>query len=333
MPRPDKRVAHTDFSKQTQTPKAHYVFNPGLRLKQGVPMVSITFKTATGKAYHLEIDKLHPNILTAGSPGRVKKIAKYLKNVEMVEGDRGHTVVSGEYRGIPVSAFPTGMGPASTAIVLPEAIEATEGPVTLLRLGTAGALQTFIRVGDLVISAGCVRDEGTTRAVVGAEYPAMANPELIPIVAGVAEKHGYELLENLWVGITHVKDDLYFVETPHFSPLREFMEPKLESYKRMGVMASSMEFSVYCIIRDFYEGQRPGKILTCELLAILASPAAEGEIDVSKVDKKKLEEDMIKIGLDTLVAVDDLRRGKTPDIDLWKVIRKLVTSPARSELK
>jgi uridine phosphorylase len=296
-------------------------------------MVSITFKTATGKAYHLEIDRLHPNILTAGSPGRVKKIAKYLKNVQIVEGDRGHTVVSGEYNGVPVSAFPTGMGPASTAIVLPEAIEATSGPVTLLRLGTAGALQRHVQIGDLVISAACVRDEGTTRAAVGPEYPAVANPELVLLMAGVAEKHGYELSRNLWVGITHVKDDLYFVETPHFSPLREFMEPKLESYKRMGVLASSMEFSVYCIMRDFYEGQRGGRILTCELLAILASPAAEGEIDVSKVDKHKLEEDMIKIGLDTLVAVDQIRRGKAPEIDIWKIIRKLVVAPARSELR
>jgi len=129
-----------------------------------------------------------------------------------------------------------------------------------------------------------------------------------------------------------VKDDLYFAETPQFSPLRELMTPKLESYKRMGVMASSMEFSVYCIMRDFYEGQRAGKILTSELLAILASPAKEDAIDVSKVDKKKLEKDMIEIGLDTLVVVDQIRQGKTPDVDLLGAIKKLVTLPARSEL-
>jgi uridine phosphorylase len=296
-------------------------------------MRSITFKTATGKAYHLEVERLHPNILTAGSPGRVRKIAEHLERAEVMEGDRGHTIVSGEYKGIKVSAFPTGMGPASTAIVLPEAIEATEGPITLLRLGTAGALQPFINVGDLVISSGSVRDEGTTRAAVGPEYPSVPNPELIPILAAVSEQHGYELWRNLWVGITHVKDDLYFVETPQFSPLREVMEPKLESYKRMGVMASSMEFSVYCIMRDFYEGQRPGRILTAELLAILASPAREHAIDVSKVDKKKLERDMIEIGLDTLVAIDRLRRGKDAGIDLGKAIGKLIAAPARSELK
>ena len=42
---------------------------------------------------------------------------------------------------------------------------------------------------------------------------------------------------------------------------------------------------------------------------------------------------MIKIGLDTLVAVDKIKKGEDPEIDLLKIIRKLITMPARSELK
>ncbi len=295
-------------------------------------MKPITFKTASGKAYHLEVDKLNPNILTAGSPGRVRKIAKHLKKAKIEEGDRGFTVVHGEYQGLPVSAFPTGMGPASTAVVIPEALEVTKGPVTLLRLGTAGALQPFVGIGDLVISSAAIRDEGTTRAAVGPEYPALADPELVPVMAAVSEQHGYELWKNLWVGVGHVKDDLYFVETPQFSPATEFMTPKLESYKRMGALASSMEFSVYCIMRDFYEGRRDDQILTGELLGILATAEEEESVDVSKVDKPKLERDMIKIGLDTLVLVDKLRNGKKVDVDLGGVIAKMIKAPARFKL-
>lgn len=295
-------------------------------------MKPITFKTASGKAYHLEVDKLNPNILTAGSPGRVRKIAKHLKKAKVEEGDRGLTVAHGEYQGLPVSAFPTGMGPASTAIIIPEALEATEGPVTMLRLGTAGALQPFIGVGDLVITSAAVRDEGTTRAAVGSEYPAFADPELIPVMVAASERHGYELWKNLWVGVGHVKDDLYFVETPQFSPVTELMTPKLESYKRMGVLSSSMEFSVYCIMRDFYEGRRDDQILTGELLAILATAEEEGAVDVSKVDKPKLESDMIKIGLDTLVLVDKLRKGKKIDVDLGGAIARMIQAPSRTKL-
>jgi uridine phosphorylase len=295
-------------------------------------METITFRTASGKAYHLGVDKLHPNILTAGSPGRIKKMVQYLKNSELIEEDRGHPVVHGEYEGIKVSAFSTGMGPASTAVILPEAMEIVDGPVTMLRLGTAGALQPFISVGDLVISSGTVRDEGTTRAAVGPEYPAIANPELIPLMIAISKKHGYELLKNLWVGITHTKDDLYFVETPQFSPLTEQMVPKLESYKRMGVIASSMEFSVYCTMRDFYEGRRDDRIMIGEILAILAAPEKEGSIDVSQVDKPKLEKDMIKIGLDTLVLVDKLKKGKKPDVDIIEALTKMLTVPSRLKL-
>ncbi|MEW6592112.1 MAG: hypothetical protein AB1305_00245 [Candidatus Hadarchaeota archaeon] len=292
-------------------------------------MKPITFTTASGEAYHLGVDKLHPNILSGGSSGRIKKIAKYLKDSEIQEGDRGYTVVHGEYEEIKVSAFATGMGPASTAIILPEAMELAKGPVTMLRLGTAGALQPFINIGDLVISTASVRDEGTTRAAVGPEYPAIANPELIPMMVAASEKHGYNLLKNLWVGITHVKDDLYFAETPQFSPLTELVTPKLESYKRMGVLASSMEFSVYCTMRDFYEGRRDDRILVGEILAILAAPEKEGAIDVSQVDKPKLEKDMIQIGLDTLVLVDKLRKGQKPDLDLVKTMAKLIGVPSR----
>ncbi|MFN4133747.1 MAG: hypothetical protein ACK4GQ_05215 [Candidatus Hadarchaeales archaeon] len=295
-------------------------------------MEPITFKTATGKAYHLDIDKIHPNILSAGSPGRVKKMAAFLENPKIEEGDRGHTVVHGKYKGIDVSAFATGMGPASTAIILPEVIELAKGQITMLRLGTAGALQPFINVGDLVVSSGAVRDEGTTRAAVGPEYPAISDPELIPLIIAAAKPHGYELQKNLWVGITHTKDDLYFAETPQFSPLTELVTPKLESYKRMGVLASSMEFSVYSIMRDFYEGRRDGKILVGEILAILAAPEKKGAIDVSKVDKPKLEKDMIKIGLDTLVLVNKLRNGEKLELDLAEVLRKLITAPTRYTL-
>ncbi|MEW6222014.1 MAG: hypothetical protein AB1476_01645 [Candidatus Hadarchaeota archaeon] len=295
-------------------------------------MEPITFKTSSGEAYHLGVDKLHPNILSGGSSGRIKKIAKYLKNSEIEEGDRGYTVVHGEYEGINVSAFATGMGPASTAIILPEAMELAQGPVTMLRLGTAGALQPFINIGDLVISTASVRDEGTTRAAVGPEYPAIANPELIPLMVAASEKHGYNLLKNLWVGITHVKDDLYFAETPQFSPITEMVTPKLESYKRMGVLASSMEFSVYCTMRDFYEGRRDDRILVGEILAILAAPEKEGAIDVSQVDKPKLEKNMIEIGLDTLVLVDKLRKGKKLDMDLAKTMASLIEMPSRLKL-
>lgn len=284
----------------------------------------ITFKTADGKAYHLGIDRLNPNILTAGSPGRIRKLGEYIEKAEVIEGERGLTVVNGEYQGLPISAFATGIGPASTAVVLPEAFEVAKGSITMLRLGTCGSLQPFVKVGHLVISSGAVRDEMTTRAAVGPEYPAVASPELIPLLVASAEKQGYKLREKLWVGVTHTKDDIYFTETPQFSPSKELMTPKLESYKRMGVLASEMEFSVYCTMRDFYEQRRKSRISVGAILAVLASAPEKGAVDVSQVNKDAMERDLIKIGLDTLLVTDRLRKGKTIDVDLNQTIQKLM---------
>ena len=290
----------------------------------------ITFKTADGKAYHLEIDRLNPNILTTGSPGRIRRVSDYLKGAKTVVGKRGLTVVSGEYEGLPISAFATGMGPASTAIVLPEAFEAVEGPITMLRLGTCGSLQPFVKVGHLIVSSAAVRDEMTTRAAVGPEYPALADPELIPVLVSAAEKHGYELGKKLWVGITHTKADLYFVETPQFSPSRETMRAKLVSYKRMGVLASEMEFSVYCIMRDFYERRRRDRISVGALLAVLASAPEHGAVRVGRVNEEAIDRNLIKIGLDALLITDRLRGGKPPiEVDLNRVIQKLMRLPPR----
>lgn len=296
-------------------------------------MNPITFKTKDGKEYHLETDHMNPNILSAGSSGRIKKIANYLDDVETQEGDRGLTIIHGKYKGIPISAFPTGMGPASAAVVIPEVFEVVDGPLTLLRLGTAGALQSYIGSGDIVVSTGAIRDESTTEALVGSEYPSIASPEMIPILVAACEEFGYNLEENLWTGISHVKDDLYFKESPHLSPSRENLEPKLKSYRRMGALSSSMEFSVYNILRDFYEGEKEDNITVGALLAIVAE-AEEGEsIHVDEKAKEKLEKNLIKIGLRVLETTHNLREGKETEINLEKTIRKMIQSQTRFKLE
>ena len=283
----------------------------------------ITFKTPRRKSYHLEIDHLNPNLLTAGSPWRIRMVSDYLKNSETFEGKRGLTVVSGEYEGLPVSALATGMGPASAAIVLPEALETARGPITMLRLGTCGSLQPHVKPGHLVISTGAVRDEMTTRAAVGPEYPAVASPELVLILTAAAEKRGYGLGKKLWVGITHTKDDLYFVETPHFSPSREAMGGKLASYKRMGVLASEMEFSVYCIMRDFYERNKRVRISVGALLAVLAPAPTRGVVSVGGAGEEAMERTLIRVGLDSLLMNDRLRKGRI-EFDLNRVTRSIL---------
>lgn len=293
---------------------------------------SITHKNADGKQYHLGIDHLNANILTGGSPGRMRKVADFLDDAEIFQGERGHTVVHGKYKDIPVSAFATGMGPASVGIVLPEAYEIADSPTTILRLGTAGGMQNFTKIGDIAISTGAIRDEMATWSVVGPEFPATADPQLIPCMVAAAEKHGYELGKNLWMGPTLTKDGIYFYGAPKFSPLKESMTEKVESYRKMGAIASAMEFSVYCIYRDYYENMVDrGKIFTGCLLAILSRRNENLEYERGG-DKDQMEKDLTKIGLDTLLIANKLRKGEALKVDLLAVLKKMMNLPPNNEL-
>ncbi|MCD6260375.1 MAG: hypothetical protein J7J28_01100 [Thaumarchaeota archaeon] len=289
----------------------------------------ITFSTKSGKMAHLEVERLNPNILTAGSPKRMRMVADFLEDVEVFEGGRGHVVVNGAYNGLKVSAVSTGMGPASAMIILPEIIEATKGDLlTILRLGTAGSLQPYVRGGHLHIPTASIRDEGSSQAVIGLEFPATASPELIPILVLASERHGYRLGENLWLGPVHTKDNLYFRETPHFSPRRELLKQRLSAFREMGALSSEMEFSAYCILRDYYEGKMEKRILTGCILAVVNDfEEAEGRIRIGEVDISRLERDMIKIGLETFKLLNELRRGKSIGLD--EAISKMISMKSR----
>ncbi len=287
-------------------------------------MAPISFETKDGEKYHLGIKEVNSNLITAGSPARVKRIAKHLKNSEVIENERGLTLANGTFENTKITAFCTGMGPSSSAIVLPEILETVENPSTILRVGTAGRLQSRIDLGDLVIATGAVRDEGTTKSIVGSEYPAITDPVIIPIISKVCEDLGYELDENVFEGIIHVKDDLYFKEFPENSPSRDKLRSRLDSYKEMGVLASSMEFSVISIMRDFFREKYDEDILAGCLLSIIAD-ATEGKAgSIDKELKGKVLNDSIKIGLKSLEVVDKIRKGSELGFDLGKMVKKLV---------
>jgi len=65
--------------------------------------------------------------------------------------NREFLTYTGIYQNIPVSVMATGIGAAASAIAIVEAVNCVS-PVTFMRLGTCGALQEYIEVGDLVIT-------------------------------------------------------------------------------------------------------------------------------------------------------------------------------------
>ena len=94
--------------------------------------------------------------LLPGDPARLDRIAPFLSNVRELAYNREYRSLVGEYEGLRVLAVSTGIGGASAGIAVEELHNI--GVTAMIRIGSCGALQPQVKLGDLVIVSGAVRD-------------------------------------------------------------------------------------------------------------------------------------------------------------------------------
>ena len=121
-----------------------------------------------------------------GDPGRIDHIKTYLTEVQELAYNREVRSVSGYYKGIKVLAVSTGMGGPSTGIVVEELHNI--GVEYMIRIGSCGALDQSIRLGELILANGAVRDEGTSKAYIDLAYPAIPDTRLLYSAIQAAEE-------------------------------------------------------------------------------------------------------------------------------------------------
>ena len=97
-----------------------------------------------GKQYHIACGKgdLAGYLLVPSDPDRIPKIAGFWDSAKEVSCHREFRSFSGEYKGVPISALSSGIGPACMAIVVNEASRV--GVHTFIRVGSTGAIQKDI---------------------------------------------------------------------------------------------------------------------------------------------------------------------------------------------
>jgi uridine phosphorylase len=199
-------------------------------------------KNVRGRFYHLDCapGELAPYILTCGDPDRARAIARRLTRVDMRRKNREFLTYTGIYRGIPVSVMATGIGAPASAIAIVEAANCVS-PVTFIRLGTCGALQGYIEVGDLVITESARREENTTQAYASAELVPQAAPEIAAALTQAAEV----LRVRHHRGLTCTTADFYAGQgrvAPGFPTLDPQTVARLS---QAGVLNLEMEMSAY----------------------------------------------------------------------------------------
>jgi len=95
------------------------------------------------------------------------------------------------------------MGCPSAAIALEELI--MSGAKYLIRLGTTGALQKNINLGDIIIPTSAVRLEGTSVEYIPIEFPAVADIDIIDALIRAAQEKN----QKSHIGIIMSHDAFY----------------------------------------------------------------------------------------------------------------------------
>ncbi len=184
------------------------------------------------KQYHIHLapGDVGEYVLLPGDPARSDIVAKYLDDAQLVANNREHRTFTGYYKGVKVSVTSTGMGCPSATIAAEELINI--GAKTLVRIGSSAALDPRIKIGDLMISVGAMKNEGTSRFYVPENFPAVPDYEFNHTLITTAREMTADTEEKLYVGINS-SDDAFYGETPEF----------LDSLRKLKVMNIEMEAS------------------------------------------------------------------------------------------
>src|SRR5262245_23294921 len=142
-------------------------------------------------------------VMLCGDPARRDRIAKGWDERREVLQVREFRLVSGSWNGLPLAAASTGIGAPSTAILVEELVKV--GARILLRVGNSGGLAPDLALGDLVVTTGAVRDDGTSRSYVAPEFPAVADHALVGALLAAARARG----ARCRAGITWSLDAFY----------------------------------------------------------------------------------------------------------------------------
>ena len=213
----------------------------------------------TDEQYHLGVSsgEVAEAVLLPGDPERVPVIAEDWDESETVAEHREYRTATGTVDGTPISATSTGIGSPSAAIAVEEL--ARVGAETLVRVGSCGAIQPETDIGDLVITRGAVRQEGTSDEYVRPEYPAVADHAVVAALAAAAEELGHDY----HVGITASTDSFYAGQSREgFEGFRaRGSEGDIRELQDAGVLNFEMEASAILTLANVY-GLRAGAVCT-----------------------------------------------------------------------
>ncbi len=165
-------------------------------------------------------------VIMAGDPLRAKFMAeKYLENPVLYNEVRGMLGYTGLYKGKRVSIQGHGMGIPSIGIYTYELFN-FYGVKTIIRVGSAGAIDKDLKIGDVVIGMGaCTNSNYAEQYRLPGHFAPIADFELTRKAVDAADKLGIRYkVGNIF------SSDTFYDDTP-----------SLSEWQKMGVLCVEME--------------------------------------------------------------------------------------------
>ena len=189
---------------------------------------------------HIAAEKkdIAKTVLLPGDPLRAKFVAEtYLDDYKLVNDIRNMFGYTGTYKGVPISVQGTGMGMPSMGIIASELI--TEyGVKNLIRIGTAGAFQESLDIGEVIIALSASTDSTFQHTY--------------DLHGSFAPTASWDLLRKAWEASQHLGDrvnvgtvvtcDVFYEANPNW----------WEKWARMGVLGVEMETAALYMIAAYH---------------------------------------------------------------------------------
>ena len=260
------------------------------------------------RQYHIGLGpgELAEYILLPGDPDRTAKIAQRLDHVDREHRHREFASASGTYRGLPVSIVSTGIGTDNVEIAVAEILAITTRP-TFIRVGSCGALQPEMALGDLAITTGAVRLETTTSWFVHDGHPAVAHYEAVVALIEAATRLG----NRYHVGLTATSPGFFGAQGRPIPQLPIRYPDLAEDMARERVMNFEMEASALLVLAG---------LAHCRAGVVCAVYAQRTTGDfVTGAARDAAEAACVETGLESLVILADMdRRKREAATDHWR---------------
>ena len=209
----------------------------------------------------------------------IKKLESPVRNFSFME----YTMYTGSFSGIKITAINGGRFSTDTSIT--SEVMCNAGIKNIIRIGTCGAMDENIKVGDLVVVDSVIRGDGVTPYYVDKDFKTVADKKITDTLCEVAKSMG----ANVHRGTAWTTDAL----------LRETREI-VEAKRKEGAIAVDMVSSALLTIAQIYN-VKAGSILA------VSDNVITGEMGFMNPLYYMAESKLIEIALEAVKILEGLQ--------------------------